>query len=121
MDIKNFVKKWDAHTFSTGGETGEDYKSFQRSYKRLLKEVADDAGYELYQFSGNHYEFSAVLRQKDTGAFAYISIPDVRFWRGEWHTNILYRQMKHARDWTGGPNNYASLDRLSEELKTLYR
>jgi len=118
--IAKFEKEWKAHTFSTGVYPGEDYVSFQRKYRNLLKAVAENAGMELHSFNKNHYEFSAVLRDKETGAFVYVSISDVRFFPNEWATSILYRTMAHEKDWTGGYNRYSTLSDLSDNLRRLY-
>lgn len=48
--------------------------------------------------------------------FYYISISDVRYWKNEWADYILYRTMEHEKDWTGGSNQYSSLNDLSENL-----
>lgn len=114
------VKKWSPHHFSTGGYPGEDYKKFQREARAALKELADAAGYTLHRFLPNHYQFSAILQEHETGAYAYVSISDVRFFRNAWATNILYRQMRDEYDWHGGANHYCTLTGLSTALQSLY-
>lgn len=74
---------------------------------------------ELQTFNKGHYEFSAVMKSKVTNKFYYISIPDVRYKNNEWANNILYRTMKHEKDWTGGTNQYSSLQNLAENLLNL--
>ena len=39
----------------------------------------------------------------------YLSISDVRFAPRQWAKSILVRTMAHAKDWTGGRNNYCDL------------
>ena len=113
-----FTKKWDGHCFSSSPVAGKDYLSFQRESKALLAMMAEDIGCELYKFNKNHYEFSAVLRHLETGAFVYVSISDVRI-GNKWHTNVLYRTMKHDADWTGGQNNFCSLENLAAGIARL--
>ena len=36
----------------------------------------------------------------------------MRFFPGEWYDHILIRAAKHERDFTGGMNQYASLNTL---------
>lgn len=115
--VTKFIKKWNNFHFSTGSETGDDYKSFQRQYRNVLKAVAVEAGYELYDFIGNHYDFSAILNKGDS--FVYVSISDVRFWANEWYTNILYRRMRHATDWTGMENHFSTLENLVANINRL--
>lgn len=117
---EKLCQKWLGFTFSSGGETGEDYKSFQREARAAIKELADKANYAVHTFLGNHYSFSVVLRERETGAFTYISISDVRFWKDEWATNVLYRQMKDDTDWCGGQNHYCRLLDLPKKLEKLH-
>lgn len=117
---ERLVKKWSSHHFSTGVYPGEDYKKFQKEARTALKELADAAGYILYRFLPNNYQFSAILQEHETGAYAYVSISDVRFFRNEWATNILYRQMRDEYDWHGGANHYCTLTGLSTALQSLY-
>ncbi len=118
--IIKFGDKWLMHSFSSGSYHGRDYIQFQKEAKVILRAVAAEAGYDLHQFNKNHYEFSAVLKERETGAFAYISIPDVRGFTNEWFNHILYRQMRHAKDWCGLSNHYTTLFDLSANLQKLY-
>ena len=111
------LKKWIDYSFSTGSETGEDYRKFERAYRTELKKIAEKAGFELYKFNKNHYEFSAVLRNKENNGFVYIAISDVRYFKNQWYNNILYRQMRNENDWTGLQNMYCSLDNLQHCLE----
>ena len=120
MSVSAMVKKWEDFRFSTGIAPGKDYLDFQKDFKKVLSGIAEDAGFALYNFNKGHYECAAVLQQKDTGAYAYVSISDVRYWKNEWITHILYRRMTHAKDWSGGHNHYSSLENLAESLKLLY-
>lgn len=98
--------KWLKHTFSSGSSTGKDYEEFQKKMKLDLKKIAQEHNLELYSFSKNHYEFSAVLKDSQENKFIYISIPDVRGFTNDWYNHVLIRTMKHEKDWTGGNNNY---------------
>ena len=115
--IESFISKWESHTFSNGSYPGEDYLDFQKEYRRLLQNIVGNAGSKIKTFSKNHYYFSAVLEDNETGALTHIAISDVRFFRNKWHENILYRRMSHAKDWTGGRNNYTTLGNLCNTLK----
>ena len=53
------LEKYLYYTFSTGCDTGEDYKSFQRKYINYLKSIAKENGWKLVNVGKNHYEFSA--------------------------------------------------------------
>lgn len=117
MKEKDMIKKWkDINIEDWGGVTSDEYKEFQRNYKSVLKDIGKQIGFDLYSFNGNHYEFSAVMKSNTTNKYYYISISDVRYFKNEWAENILYRTMEHERDWTGGSNNFSSLEDLSRNL-----
>lgn len=116
---KTLQPYWD-HEFSSGSTTGDDYTAFQAKYRNFLKKELH--GYNV-TLNPNHYEFSVVIERPVAGdrpaKYAYLSIPDVRFFPHQWATRILVRTMVHPTDWTGGCNNYcritevrAALDRL---------
>lgn len=117
MDKK--IEKWVGYRFSSGGTTGEDYKRFERDMRIDLKRQAAKHGLVLHDFHKNHYEFSAVLKDANADRFAYVSISDVRFWQDEWVYKVLYRTMKHDKDWTGGGNHYCKWEDVGNSIAEL--
>lgn len=113
------MEKWLDHQFSSGCDTGADYRAFQKDARTSLRQQAEAAGYELYQFNKNHYEFSAVLRDKKTGAFVYVSINDVRYSRNDWYTHVLYRTMQHDQDWRGSRNRFCQWPEILRVLENM--
>ncbi len=112
------LAKYTHYTFSSGCDTGEDYKSFQRKYINYLKSIANEYGWELVKTIKGHYEFSAFFKFKDR--FAYMSISDVRFFKNEWFSNILIRTAKNEKDYTGGQNNYTNIGNLKYAIYSLF-
>ena len=51
----------------------------------------------------------------------YLSISDVRAFPRQWATNILVRTMQHAKDWTGGYNNYCEITGVRDTVDRLMR
>lgn len=119
-DIPEKLRPWWNHEFSTGGTTGPDYKQFENAYARYLRKVLP--GYKI-EMNRNHYEFSAVIKKPGNGAvrdkFVYLSISDVRFFPHLWADKILVRTMKHAKDWTGGPNTYCTINGIADRVNEL--
>lgn len=116
------AEDWLERQFSTGATAGKDYIDFQRAARRDLKKAAQSAGFTLHRFLPNHYCFSAVLQhQEDTEVFAFVSVNDVRIGSAIWYEQVLYRTMKHEKDWTGGDNQWCRWDKLAEALTGLYR
>lgn len=113
--MKNMAK-WLTHEFSSGCYAGDDYIQFQKEMKADLNKQLKACGLNLHAFNKNHYCFSAVVTNGEK--FAYISVPDVRG-NNEWAYRVLYRTMKHDKDWTGGQNNYCSWEHIAENCKRL--
>ena len=79
--------------------------------------MASDNGMELYEFNNNHFCFSAVL--SDGEKFIYVGISDVRYFGWDSNTRILVRAMRHAKDWSGGMNQYCTWNRVGELARKL--
>ena len=118
-ELPKSLRPYVDYQFSSGPVTGEDFNSFSRKFRNAVKALLP-SGFELHQWSRNHYYCTAVVKTPD-GAFLYVSIPDVRWSTNGWLTNILCRTMAHEKDWCGGPNHYASLFNLGEKLQYLWR
>ena len=120
MKVSSFLRKWYNKSIEDyGGVTSPEYREFEKDYKSTLNEIAKEINFTLYQFNGNHYEFSAVIQDNESNKFYYISISDVRYWKNEWADKILYRTMEHDKDWHGGPNHYSNLKNLKDNLLKL--
>lgn len=120
MKVNEFLKIWfDREIEDWGVAISQEYKDFQRNYRSVLKEIGEKIGFELCSFSKNHYAFSVVMKSNTTNQFYYISISDVRYLKNEWATNILYREIADAHNWTGSRNRYSTLEKLSENLISL--
>lgn len=115
--IERLIKNYSNLTFSSGSETGADYKTFEKKYKSILKDIADNIGASLIRFSKNHYTFSAFMERD--GRLAYISISDVRYFNNEWKDNILVRSAENERDFSGGINGYTTLEKLEDRLDNI--
>lgn len=122
MKMNDFINKWYGKRIDDwGSETSPEYKQFEKEYKNILREIGKEIDFELYSFSNNHYDFSAVMKSNKTNSFYYVSISDVRAWNTEWADSVLYRTMKHDKDWTGGQNCYSKLQELGNNLNLLDR
>lgn len=118
-DVPRNLREFVNYQFSSNVYIEDDFKSFNTKFRNAIKKLLPD-GFELHYWIRGHYYCSGVIKTpKDK--FIYISIPDVRTWGNEWITNILYRTMKHDKDWTGGFNNYTSLFTFTEDIKKLYK
>jgi len=78
------------------------YKTFKREFRRLLK---DSYSVSEIIFSKGHFEVSGFFKMSN-GKIYYFSIGDVREYRV---FGMLIRTAKDFKDYTGGCNNYVSL------------
>ena len=107
------------HCFSLGPTTGRDFKIFAEHFERELKnQISPD--YIISYKSVGHYYLCGFIKSKE-GKFVYFSIPDVRFFPEEWHTNILIRTAEHEKDWIGGCNHYTSLEEFKASIDKLFQ
>ena len=109
----NGFKDW---KFNSNPITGEDFKVFAKLFKSHVISQCP-LGAKLLKFNNNHYYLSGFIG-KD-GRFVYFSISDVRYFSRGWRDNILIRIAKSEQDYTGGSNNYTSLEDFSEKVEAL--
>ena len=117
VDYKNLKTYLNKGIEDWGSVVSDDYKSFQTKYRNYLKKVCKENGYELVSFNPSHYEFSCFIKGNDK--FVYISISDVRYFKNQWYNHILIRSAKHEKDYTGGFNQYTSLQLLESKIKSM--
>ena len=111
------LEDYENYEFESSIYRTKEYIAFERTYRNYLKKHLPE-GFSLHAFNKNHFEFSCVIKT-DTDNYIYFSIPDVRLWPNEWKTNILIRQMKHDKDWTGRQNYFTDLNHLEHDLEQL--
>ena len=58
------LEKYLHYTFSTGCDTGEDYKSFERKYINYLRALCNENGWTLTVRSINHEEKRIMRKQR---------------------------------------------------------
>ena len=103
-------KDWE---FSSGATTGDDFRVFARLFrKEVTRQLPEHA--RLVEYDVGHYYVSGFVKRD--GNYAYFSIPDVRYFPGEWYSNILIRTAKSDKDYTGGSNGYTTLEKFGEEV-----
>ena len=113
------LEKYLNYTFSTGCDTGDDYKSFQRKYINYLRSLCKENSWELLNPCKGHYEFAVFIRNP-AQKYIYISISDVRFWKNEWYNRILIRTVKYEKDYHGSGNHHTSLPNLTRTAEWLF-
>ena len=119
-------KRWNGFDFDNnrsfdnppreGTDASDEAKQFRKEFYAYMKKELTPYGINLIKGKPNYYDVSLVVNKGDK--YAYISIGDVRFQRNVFE-QILYRTMKHEKDWTGGPNRYTNMENLPNTIINL--
>ena len=107
MTLPDFVAKWRGHEFQSSTGLTEEFAAFAKEFKKAITQEMMDAF--VVTFHGGHFEVSGFLQNKTTDRCVYWHISDVRFFSDEWVDHMLIRTTRDDHDYTGGPNQYASL------------
>lgn len=115
----NFFRKWHGVQLEDwGGYRSDEYKGFERAFKRMLTSIAKDLGAKLVWFTPMHYDESAMFERN--GKFVYLCHSNYISNRSTPVLHrILVRTAKHEKDYHGGPNNYPTWSQLTNEIDRL--
>lgn len=108
------MEKWLRRYFESSSGKTPQFKEFVSDLRNYFRKNIPGC-----LISVGHFEVSGFYTNPDTGHMCYFSMSDVRFFRDEWYTHVLYRTAEHAKDYTGGQNRYCSLPELSAKMKEL--
>ena len=115
-EIPGTLSKFKDWEFSSSSIAGEDFEVFVKLFKKYIRGHLP-AGAKLHKFNPSHYCLSGFISKGDK--FIYFSIPDVRYFPRRWQDNILIRTAKSEQDYTGGSNNYTSLEDFTGDVERL--
>ena len=82
----------------------ESIKAYSKQ-KSIIKKALRDANFEDIKVSNGYYYFSGFAKKNNQTI--YYSISDVRHFPED---NVLIRTAKDYKDYTGGGNNFCSLE-----------
>lgn len=123
MDAKQFIRETNKlfsadylNSLSTESPYEASSRQLDRKVKSYLKSILPEA--KIFGFKGGFCCTSGFVEMN--GKFVYISIPDIRFNRN-WQNNILMRIAKNEHDYTGGWNDYTTIERLSTDIMKLIK
>ncbi len=88
--------------FEQGCEKSAEFIAFSKEFKKQLKKEMAEIGATVENYLEGHFFITAFVKTK-VGNIYYIS----------WHngdSNLMYRTAEHLKDYTGGSNNYKSLE-----------
>lgn len=118
MSTLRVVLSWTKHEFSSGWYVGDDFKSFAKDFRKLIREIAVSTGWEVLKYQPGHYYISTFIKRGD-GQIIYVSTQDVRHSMGWWSQSILYRTAKSDTDYTGWSNHHSAVEDLMDSISNL--
>ena len=112
----DFYRKWNGKPLEDWGSVvSKDYASFQRCFGNILKHIATELGATLCWYSKGHYDETAMFERD--GKFVYLSHFNDLYNRATPRLrSFLIRSAQHAKDYTGGCNEYANWPQLVNEM-----
>lgn len=97
-----------------GSDLSEGFKKFFRAERKRISEILTKMGCTKIEMDYGFYYFSGFFTSA-SGQIYYLSVSDVRHFPYE---IIMFRTVKHYKDWTGGSNQYVGKDEIGK-LKLL--
>lgn len=113
---KTFKKlmDWESNCFESSSSKTPEFMAFARMFKSFIIKEASKNGLDLISFNTGHFYCSGFLKNRSTANYIYFSISDVRYNLDQWIHNILIRTASSDKDYTGGRNQYATLQTIGE-------
>lgn len=120
--IQKFYTKWQAAILAdAGGYVSKEYRNFQTALIREISNYAKAVDAAVVSNIKGHYDTSCFVGRN--GKFVYIShssglsrmVDGVRIELD----SFLIRTAKHAKDYTGGNNQYCDLSELQSRIDNL--
>ena len=131
MNIKSFMRKYDGVGIEDDGAyPSKQFLTFAKDFKALMQNVAKNVGATLASYNVGHYDVSGFLAKDGKYLYFSFSVP-----RGEmpltlqtvefsvYRTDmmkVLVRHAKHSKDYTGGHNEYLSINDLEDGIGRLF-
>jgi len=96
--------------FASSSSLTPEFKSFSTKFKNAITKEINAVGATLVTFNRGHFDCSGFFKFPD-GQHFWFRIGDVRMWNeGDLvFGRMLMRTAAHAKDYTGGKNNFVTL------------
>ncbi len=117
--MESKLKSFIGHDFNNTIDSEWVYERMQKTARAELRKMMLPYKITIHKFYKNHFEFSAILKEEESGNYIYIAIRDVRLMGDIWWNRVLYRTMANEKDARGGMNHFCRWDELAENIKDL--
>jgi hypothetical protein len=112
----SMIDKWKGVEFPSSSGTTALFSSFVRDFKKYLTKNLPKGG-EVTKFFKGHFYVCGFIKVGEK--YVYFSISDVRFNMDDWHKRVLIRTAKDDLDYSGGGNNFTTLENFKESVEKL--
>lgn len=104
------------HNLARHIQTTHEAKTFNTLVRKFKNELMQKLPHCTFTgFKPNHFTVTGFIKNTQTNKVCYVSLSDVRY-NFNATNHILYRTAKDFRDYTGGHNQYASLENLASAI-----
>ena len=110
------MKKWLDVEFESACYKTQQFRSFATQFRNAIKKALPENAKTVKLNTGHFYVSGFIERE---GKFVYFSVSDVRYFANEWYNHILIRTAKSERDFTGGFNEYTTLEKFGSNVDLL--
>ena len=108
------IEQWNGYNFESSSGLTEEFAAFAKDFKKYIQTHLPENA-ELVNFNRGHFYCSGFIKRDEK--FVYFSISDVR--GNESWKNFLVRTAKHDKDYTGGSNDWTSLENFTSKVEKL--
>lgn len=121
MQLQKFYQKWQNQSVEDyGAYMSPSAKQFAKDIKAVIKEIAINNGASLEWFNINHYDVSGMIKKDEKYIYFHRDIERYNKSINLSH-NLLIREAKHAKDFTGGRNNYCNFEEFESTMNYLFK
>lgn len=121
--MHTFKSKWDGESLCSGVGNSKATASFCRGFKNMLTRELTPYGIEVVTFKQGYGDCSGFLKKDDKYIYiAYhypMAMAKVDFSEVGVH-GVLYRTARSERDYSGGTNNFSSIEKLPRNILEMF-
>jgi hypothetical protein len=94
--------------FESSSTKTPQFKAFANSFKTEFKKELSRVGAKNFEFHVNHFDITGFFEINDK--LFYFSLGDIRGSHYKSSESLMYRTAKHRKDWTGGSNQWVTIE-----------
>ena len=126
--VENLYKKYNGKTLADDlYAVSREYNNFQNAFNRMAKDIAANINAEVVKTLKGHYDGSMFFKRGDRYVYVYYGNGvnrthidfDTNGYNSGWCSFIYCRTAKSDSDYTGGANNFVSLNELADKIDKL--